>query len=304
LAIDNFIPELWAARLLLNMHQALVFAQPGIVNRDYEGEIRDVGDTVRINAIGTVTINDYTKNTDLTAPQELTDAQTTLTINKKKSFNFQVDDVDRMQGIPGAMDGAMREAAFGLANVMDQYLAGLFTDADTANQLGSDGSPYNAPTTSNGLAYENLVDLGRVLDEANVPQANRWLVIPPKYEALLLKDQRFVSFGTVGNLDRLMNRFADASADANPATPAGPVSGLIGRAAGFNIYKSNNVTKNGSVYRIMAGTPEAITVAEQANKVVAYNPEKRFADAVKGLHVWGAKTIRTNCLAVAYVTLS
>jgi hypothetical protein len=178
------------------------------------------------------------------------------------------------------MGEAMGEAAYALADQADTYIAGLHTDAISANRIGSDGSPKTDLGTA-GKAYEYLVDLGTLLDEANVPTAGRWAIVPPWYEGALLKDERFVSFGTVVNVGNLRN-------------------GMIGRAAGFDILKSNNVTKTGTTFRIMAGTSMAISMADQIVETEAYRPEKRFGDAVKGLHVWGVKVIRPEALAVLH----
>jgi N4-gp56 family major capsid protein len=280
LSVDNFIPEIWSALLLSNLNKALVFGQPGVVNRDYEGEIAAFGDTVRINSIGRVTVRDYTKNSDIVTPDDLTDAQRLLLIDQQKYFNFQVDDVDKAQTKPKVMGEAMGEASYALADQADTYIAGLFTDADLVNRIASDGAPKTDLATA-GKAYEYLVDLSVLLDEANVPGAGRWAVTPPWYEGALLKDERFVSFGTVANVTNLRN-------------------GMIGRAAGFDILKSNNVTKTGTTYRIMAGHSMAISMADQIVSTEAYRPERRFADAVKGLHVWGVKVIRSQALAVLF----
>jgi len=280
MSLDNFIPEIWSARLLSNLNKALVFGQPGVVNRDYEGEITAAGDTVRINNIGRITVRDYTKNTDIVTPDNLTDAQSLLLIDQQKYFNFQVDDIDKVQQKPKVMNEAMGEAAYALADQVDTYIAGLYTDADAANLSGSAGSPKTDLATA-GKAYEYLVDLSVLLDQSNVPNTGRWCVIPPWFEGWLLKDNRFVSFGTVANVDILRN-------------------GMIGRAAGFDILKSNNVSNNATTWRIMAGSPISISMADQITETEAYRPEKRFGDAVKGLHVWGSKVIRTAALAVLY----
>src|SRR5688572_31340497 len=100
MSLENFIPEVWSARLLVNLYNTLVYGNPRLINTDYEGESRNMGDTVRINSIGAVTVGDYTKNTDMAAPQTLSDAQTTLTITQQKYFNFQVDDIDKFQQFP------------------------------------------------------------------------------------------------------------------------------------------------------------------------------------------------------------
>jgi N4-gp56 family major capsid protein len=279
-SLDNFIPEIWAARLLSNLNKTLVLAQPGVTNRDYEGEISAAGDTVRISSIGRVTVRDYTKNTDIVTPDDLTDAQSLLLIDQQKYFNFQIDDIDQAQQKPKVMNEAMGEAAYALADQVDTYMAGLYTDADAANLVGSSGSP-KADLGTAGKAYEYLVDLSVELDEANVPDSSRWAVVPPWYEGALLKDDRFVSFGTVANVGNLSN-------------------GMIGRAAGFDILKSNNVSNNATTWRIMAGTSMAMSMADQITETEAYRPEKRFGDAMKGLHVWGAKVVRPQGLAVLY----
>ena len=92
----NFIPTVWAARLLSALEKSLVYGQAGVVNRDYEGEINQSGDTVKIGSIGDPTIGTYTKDTDITI-QALTDAEQTLLINQQKYFGFAVDDIDKIQ---------------------------------------------------------------------------------------------------------------------------------------------------------------------------------------------------------------
>jgi N4-gp56 family major capsid protein len=275
MSINNFVPTVWAARVLDNLNKALVYGN--IVNRDFEGDIRQMGDTVKINSIGAVTIGNYTKNTNIGDPETLSDAQTTLLINQANYFNFQVDDIDRAQQSPKVMDAAMREAAYGLGNVADQYIAGLYTGVAAGNTIGNDTTPI-VPTAS--TAYEKLVDLATLLDEANVPGEDRWVVLPPWYYGLLLKDDRFVKAGTAQTDQVLRN-------------------GFVGEAAGFAVYKSNNVPNTtGTKYKIIAGQRKAISFADQINSVEAYRPEKRFADAVKGLHLYGAKLVYPQAIAV------
>ncbi len=277
MSLNNFIPTIWAARVLENLRKSLVYGQDGVVNRDYEGEIRDVGDSVRINAIGPVTVFTYTKNTDIPPPETLSDAQTVLTIDQARAFNFQVDDIDRVQQRPKLMDEAMAEAAYSLRDDFDQYIAGLYTGVASGNTIGTDESPVVPGATT---AYEYLVDLGVILDEAKVPRANRWVVVPPWFHGLLQKDDRFVKTGTTQSDQVLRN-------------------GEVGQAAGFRVLVSHNVPNTtGTKYKIIAGHPMAISAASQINKVEAYRPERRFADAVKGLHLYGAKLIRPTAIAV------
>lgn len=275
MAITNFIPAVWAARVLENLRASLVYGS--VVNTDYEGEIRDKGDRVKINSIGPVTISTYTKNADINAPEALSDSQKELVIDQAKYFNFLVDDVDQAQTQPKLMDAAMREAGYGLKKVADSYIAGLYTGVAAGNTVGDDGTPV-VPTASN--AYDYLVDLGTILDDRDVPEADRWVIVPSWFHGLLLKDQRFVGKGS-------------AAADETLRT------GRIGEVNGMLVYKSSQVPNTaGAKYKIMAGWKGAISYADQIVKVEAYRPEKRFADAVKGLHLYGAKLVRPEAIAV------
>lgn len=279
MALNNFIPTLWSARLLYNLQKNLVYGQPGVINRDYEGEIKNLGDSVTINNIGRVSVGDYTKNADMDSPQILDDQSRKLVITEMKYFNFQIDDVDKIQQNPKLMDEAMKEAAYALKNKADSFIASQYVNA--AHTIGSD---TNVVTPTKNDAYEYLVDLSVKLDEADVPEQGRWAVVPPWYEGLMLKDDRFVKAGNMSSEDRLMN-------------------GVVGQAAGFLILKSNNapvsIPEGGTEnHKIIAGHNIAWSYADQAAQVEAYRPEKRFADAVKGLHLYGAKVTRPEALAV------
>lgn len=279
MSLENFIPEIWSANLLSNLNKDLVYAQPGVVNTDYEGEISGAGDTVNINSIGRVTIGNYTKNTNIGDPETLTDSQKKLVIDQQKFFNFQVDDIDKAQQKPKVMGEAMKEAAFGLADIKDQFVAGLHTGADAANLLGNDTTPVSVTTPTQ--AYELLVDVGTLLaSQPGVGRGgDRTVIIPAWWYGLLQKDQRFITGGTQGETT-LRN-------------------GQIGKAAGFTVLESLNVPNvAGAKYKIQASIPMARSFAAQIASTEAYRPEKRFGDAVKGLSVYGAKLVRPTALAV------
>lgn len=273
----TFIPTVWAARLLTALEESLVYGQANVASRGYEGEISEAGSTVKIASVGDVTIGDYTKNTDINEPETLTDSEQTLTINQSKYFNFFVDSIDRAQQNVNVLDEAMRRSAFKLRAVADAYLAGVMdTAVPSGNKIGSTTTP-KVPTKDD--AYEYLVDLGVLLDEANAPTDNRFVIVPAWFHGLLLKDERFVQAGTIRSDVRLAN-------------------GQVGEAAGFRILKSNNVPNTtGTKYKIIAGHGSATAYVEQILDVQTFKPEKRFGDAVKGLHVYGAKVVRPTCLA-------
>lgn len=273
----NFIPTVWAARLLVALDKALVYAQTGVVNRDYEGEIKDSGDTVKIASIGDVTVGNYTRNTDINTPEILTDAEQTLIIDQSKYFNFYVDQIDKAQQNVNVMDEAMRRAAYGLRDVQDQFIAANHVNVPAANLIGSDAVPI---TPTNANSYEYLVDLGVLLDQANIPTEGRFCIVPPWFHGRLLKDSRFVSAGTQKTDSTLAN-------------------GMVGEAAGFRILKSNNVPNTASTkYKILAGHSMAFSFAMQVTSLETFKPEKRFGDAVKGLNVYGGKLLRPSAWAI------
>ena len=277
MSVDRFVPSLWAATLLENLNDAHVAVN--LCNRNYEGDISQSGDTVRITSIGRVTIDNYVKNSTSISPETLDDSQQVLTIDQAKYFAFQVDDVDARQvRDDGAlMDVAMRDAAWGLGDAADtSVLAAMQSQGATGNALGA-----LTIGTSNVDAYENIVDLAVKLDENNVPRQGRWCIIPPWYHGWLQKNANFVSYGTQANREDLEN-------------------GIIGAAAGMRIVVSNNLpsASTGRNY-VIAGHEMGVTYAEQINSVEAYRQESAFSDAVKGLHLYGYKITRPYVLANA-----
>lgn len=276
----TFIPEVWSSTILASLKKNLVFAQPGVVNRDYEGDIANAGDTVRIRSISRPTIGSYTKGSTTITPEQLTDAQRSLLIDQSKYFAFELDDIDAAQSTGGELATALTEASYGLRDVADQFVAGLYTGAQSANAIGT------VSVTTAALAYTQLRRLSVKLDEANVPMEGRWVVVPPWYHGLLLEDDRFVR--------------VDAS-----GTDAGLRNGYIGQALGFTVLKSNNAPLvTGDDYAVIAGHPSAISYAEQIVKVETYRPQDSFSDAIKGLHVYGAKLVRPDSIATVVASIT
>lgn len=283
MSITRFKPEIWSATLLVNWRKALVYGGPGMVNRDYEGEISGAGDTVRITSISDPTIGNYVPNVTVVTPEELTDAQRTMVIDQQKYYAFKVDDVDKRQAAGNVMSEAMSRAAYKLADQVDQFLAGMYTGVVTMNTLGSTGSPIDTHTTVTDAYDKVLVPLRTRLTKADVPTTGRWVVASPELMASLLLDPRFIRANEAG-------------------TDTGLRNGFVGRAAGFDIVESNNTPNpSGDTQVITAGTNAAVSFAEQISETEAYRPEAGFADAIKGLAVYGGKLVRPDGLAVAYI---
>ena len=264
MAISNFIPTIWSENLLTSLDKQYI----GVANcnREFEGEIKSRGSSVKICGVGDISIGDYVKDTDMSSPQNLSDTVAELVINKAKYFNFQVDDIDRTQCNPKLLDAAMKNAASALANEADKHIFSLYNEAGNTVECDLD---LDQPMDKILEARETLFKNGVLNNEDIV------LEISPAIATLLFKDLS----------DKLSynNELND--------------TGYIGNIAGCKVYVSNNIDQeSGSVeyHKCFMRSKRAIAFAEQLSEVEAYRPEKRFADAVKGLHLYGAKVVYPN----------
>ncbi len=264
MAITNFIPTVWSETLLSELDREYI----GVRNccRDFEGDIKDKGSCVKIGSIGNISVFDYTKNTDMNAPEALSDSALTLEIDQAKAFNFQIDDIDRAQSQPKLMKAAMKQAAAALADVADKYVYGLYTEADESKIMSFDG------LTPDGV-IEMIVGARQALLAGGVnSNIETALEVSPEVAAVILRS-------------KILNSTDNAESFEN---------GKLGKLIGFDIYVSPNVVSVDGRHKCLARTKRAVAFAEQLNEVEAYRPEMRFADAVKGLHLYGAKLVYPN----------
>lgn len=279
MAITNFVPDIWTAKILVALRKKAVAGQ--LVNRDYEGEIRRMGDSVKITSINDVTVSDYTAHNDITW-EDIDDATRSLVIDQAKAFAFELDDIERAQSVNGGavLNQALDNATYQLRDTADTFLLAAMNTAiqGTSNDLGT----VAIHTTKQNL-YDAFVDLAVTLDEDNVPEEGRFAVVKPSLHGRLLKLDTFIQAG-------------------DNASPLARLNGYIGEIAGLSLFKSNNlpaVTDAAATGGLaIAGHASATTFAEQIVSVEAVRRENRFADGLKGLHVYGAKVVRPTALAV------
>lgn len=285
MAVTNFVPDIWSARILTAFSKTSTAT--AVCNRDYEGDIRQMGDSVKITNFTDPTIRAYTAHTNITI-EDVDDATQSLLIDQANYFAFEVDDVEKAQSVNGGavLAEATRRAAYGLSNTLDAAV--LSAMAAGASNSAPDHDVAEATISTASGAYDALVNWNVLLDEADVPDMDRFAVISPAFHGLLLKDSRFVATGDV--------------------TAAGVrVNGLVGQAAGLTIYKSNNLPDGpgaGAGKYQLVGYRGATTLAEQLRSVEADRMENRFADLVKGLHLWGVKVTRPTGLVAADVIVA
>ncbi|HCA74831.1 MAG TPA: coat protein [Bifidobacterium sp.] len=278
MAITNFIPEVWSASILEALRAKLVF--PSLCNRDYEGDIREAGDTVHITGYDDVTVKKYTRGTNITV-DAVTDANKgTLTIDQSDYFAFKVNDLDKVQAKADLTGNFTNSAAYNMALNVEKYISGLMDKAATA-------PAKTISVTTPSDAYLAVVEARKQLDKQNVPTEGRWIVVSPDFYALLLQDSRFIE-GTEAGHNTLLN-------------------GVVGSVSGFTVVESNNVpTVSGkpSEQSIIAGTNAATTFAQQVNKVEAMRMQDDFADMVRGLDLYGGLVVRPECLTKITLTLA
>jgi hypothetical protein len=295
MSVNNFKPEIWSKVILAALQKSLVYGGPMVVNNDYEGEISGPGNAVRITQFGDPTITAYTPGATITY-QALQDVGETLLIDQAFTFSFSIDDVDRRQAAGDMQAYLEGRASYQLANTADQFLAGLYTGVASNNILGSTGSPLTPLTYSSATSHpadfyvQVLEPLKVILDQANVPEDDRYIVLPPWALSLISQTQAFTAITDMqGQPSQTFQR------------------GFAGQASGFNILKSNNVPQpvaggaGTGVWAIQAGHPMALTYAEQITETEALRLQTTIADGVRGLHVYGGKLVRPDCIGVAYV---
>lgn len=278
MAITNFIPEVWSAAILEALRAKLVF--PSLCNRDYEGDIREAGDTVHITGYNDVTVREYVRGQAITVDDATDKEAAVLKIDKSDYFAFKVNDLDKTQAKADLTGKFTNSAAYNMMKNVETYISNLMDAAvDTPAKTVAVGTPADA--------YLAVVEAGRKLDVQSVPDEGRWLVVSPDFYALLLQDSRFIE-GTEAGHNTLLN-------------------GVVGQVRGFTVVKSNNVPRKSAspdTQSILAGTNAAVTFAQQVSKVEAMRMQTDFADMVRGLDLYGAKVIRPECLTKITLNLS
>jgi hypothetical protein len=298
----NFIPELWSGKLIENFYDATVLA--AISNTDYEGEIRQYGDTVNIRTTPEITIRDYVKGQTLTV-ENPDKPKIQLLIDKGEYFACVEDDVDKVQSDINLMDTWTKDASERMKIKIDQrVLTDLLPGIASANKgatageqsasfnLGTSGSPLSVTKDGAGSTksvIDLIVDLGTVLDEANCPEQNRFLVIPAKMAGLIKKSELKDASLTGDNVSVVRN-------------------GRLGMVDRFTLYVSHNLSTSGTgasmKYNLIAGHKMGFTFASQMTNMETIRSESTFGNIVRGLQVYGYKVVKGEALAQSVVTLA
>lgn len=269
----NFVPKIWAKAIERELERKMVFAED--CNRQYEGDVKQMGDTVKILGVGKPTISKQ-KGGSIILPdaENVEDTSVEMQINTVAYFNFIVDDIDKRQAVGGLMDALNTEATQGLAGEMDKDIAALAGTKD-AKKLYSD---YKAVNADNVLGTLDLAL--QMLQENDVPADAKIVATVPPWFLTHLRTA-YTKLDT-DNSDLLKN-------------------GKVGRYNNILIKMSNNVNSTTSGSNIMVRTERAVAFANPLTHTEPYRPEKRFSDAVKGYVLYGTKIVRPKELMILNV---
>jgi hypothetical protein len=291
----NFIPEIWSGKLIENFYDATVLS--AISNTDYEGEIRRMGDTVNIRTQPNITIREYVKGQNLVV-ENPDSPKLQLLIDKGEYFSCIEDDVDRVQSDIKLMDMWSKDASEQMKVKIDQrVLTDMLPDIAAANKgatAGQQSAAFNLGTTGSPLTVTKdgasattpvvdlIVDMGTVLDEANVPESDRYLVIPARMAGLIKKSE-----------------LKDASLTGDSTSPVR--NGRLGMIDRFTLYVSHNLNVSSGKTSIIAGHKMGFTFASQMTEMETLRAQSTFGNIVRGLQVYGYKVTKPEALAQAVV---
>lgn len=270
MSFDNFVPEVWSARVLNSFEGNYVFR--GLCNTDYEGEIKNAGDTVRINTPGDITVSDYAGSVTYEEPGS---TQQSLLIDQQKYFAFKVPNIDAVQANVSLVDKYSKKAGQAMAKAVDMNLAALYTGV---------GETVALDVSSNSdSVWTALNECNQKLDENDVPESGRWLVVSPLVYAKFKNHSAFTHASELG--DGILR------------------TGQLGEMDGFAIFKSNNIVV-ATQHKCVFGTMDAITFAAQIVLSQAGQMENEISDYVRGLFVFGRKVVQPEAYGLLNVTVA
>ena len=308
LQATGFIPEIWSGKLVEKFYAATVLA--AISNTDYEGEIKNKGDRVKIRTKPTITIQNYNAD-QLLALERPLGGTTELYIGNGKYFSLILDDVMEIQSDLNLLSMWSDDAAQQLKIAVDKdVLQGLVGGAAVQNRgtaagvitgninLGAKGAALSVVSKNPGVGDVELLDvlmrMGQALDEQNIPEVGRWVVLPAWAGRQIKQSELRQAYLSGDSVSMLRN-------------------GRLGMVDRFAIYVSNLLPSNGGPnadsgdfnvgeWPIFAGHAHGLTFASQISKVETLRSELTFGQILRGLQVYGYKVIDGKALVEARVT--
>ena len=290
-----WVPEIFSQKIQFAFRKSAV--SEAVTNTDYFGEIAAHGDTVNIIKEPTITVSPYLRETDTAAGRTaLTDQELIMVIDQANYFRFEVDDLENRFSQVNWQAIASDNAAYQLKDAYDTDVLAQMVAGATVNTYGTDAAPIDTGFGSGEVdPLDVLARLARQLDDANVPEENRYVVANPIFYEELAKTS-----------SKLM------SVDYNQGD-GGLRNGLVasGKLRGFQLYKSNNLAQGFgtgaysavTLQKVLAGHMSAVASASALSQTESFRAHDAFADVVRGMLVWGRKVLRPEALALAKIVI-
>lgn len=264
----NFIPEIFSKKLQAKFYASSVL--PQISNTDYEGEITGQGNKVNIRTVPNVTVSNYTGSVNYA---DVTTQVIELNIDKAKSYAFKVDDILKVQADINFQNEASKDAAEQMRIAVEQDVLGNIVTGSTTVLDKASVSPANI--------LDHILEAGRKLDELNIPESDRFVVLSPLYIEMLKKTDLKLAYLTGDGVSPIRN-------------------GKVGMIDRFTVYQSNLLATgtggDAGKTLALAGHPKATCFASQFVKTETVRLTDTFGDGVRGLKVYGYKVVVPNAL--------
>ena len=307
----NFAPEIFSQKVLKFFRRASVAED--ITNTDYTGEIENFGDTVKIMKEPTLTVTPYQRGSVIN-PQDLSDDQITLIVDKANAFAFKIDDIEERHSHINFEALATSSGAYSLKRKFDANILQNLSDAAgigasavagttltvtaAAGDIGTANAPINVETDDNGINM--MLAMARLLDDQSVPEENRWFVAPPIFY------QKAFQAG---------NKISEINITGDGTSPLRNGLAIVGTLAGFRCYKSTALNSTGGIDQVtltdgsatlavdasenvvLAGHISAMATASHIAKTEVVRSTESFSDVIRGLHVFGRKVLRQEAIA-------
>lgn len=290
-SLSAFNAQVWSQAIIRNLDRINVMLPH--TNRQWDGVLNSVGDTVQVRTLGSVTTGSYSKGQTISY-QGLSPVKEALTVSDSVYFAFQVDDIDKVQNDHDALMLYAQRAAVAINNAVEDKILSSYASCLAANQITNTGSPITLTSTTAGTSvYDNLVLARENLSKQNVPlNQPRWVVVNPATASLLLKDTvHFIRSTDLGDKVAQMG-----TVDGLPARP-----GFLGMCAGFEVYESNAVPSDASGKYLVYGDDMAIAYVAQLQEVEQIRLQDTFAWAIRGLLLHDVKVFAEASKRLGYI---
>lgn len=294
--MNKLIPEVWSLSLNKKLDKSGVAMKA--VNKIWEKDIKNFGDTVNIGEIGDVTVSDYSEDeTDGGVTYQRVDASSQqLKLDQSKAFGIFISDITMQQSKIKDLQSKFEDRAkTAIDLVKDTFVLSAFSEIDSGNKYNSGTAVKLTPDN----AYSVFVWLAKTLKNNNAIQVKNdqvfksnqaageampYVIINPDVEAILLQSPDFIHATNAG--DRVLRE------------------GSIGSIAGLDVLVSTNLPRQTNNVNVMAGINEAIAYAGNVSKVEVMRDPKFFGTNVRGLYVYGKKVVLPKALAGVVVDVS